>query len=34
MFNHIRAKGKDHEIPPAVEDGSADISQARFQIEF
>jgi len=34
MFNYIRAKVKDREIPPAVEDGSADIFQARFQIEF
>jgi len=34
MFNYIRAKVKDREIHPAVEDGSADIFQARFQIEF
>ena len=34
MFNYIGAKVKAREIPPAVEDGSADIFQARFQIEF
>jgi len=34
MFNYVRAKVKDRKIPPAVEDGSADIFQARFQIEF
>ena len=34
MFNYIRAKVKDRERPPSVDDGSADIFQARFQIQF
>ncbi len=34
MFNYIRAKVEDRETQPAVEEGSADIFQARFQIEF
>lgn len=34
MFNYIRAKAKDREIPPPIEDGTADILQVRFQIIF
>jgi phosphate-selective porin OprO/OprP len=34
MFNYIRARVKDREVPPAFEDGDADIFQARFQIIF
>jgi phosphate-selective porin OprO/OprP len=34
MFNYIRAKVKDRETPPSVDDGTADIFQARFQISF
>ena len=32
MFNYVRAKAKDRKTPPPVEDGTADIFQARFQI--
>ncbi|MBL7217436.1 MAG: hypothetical protein ISS62_07075 [Desulfobacteraceae bacterium] len=34
MLNYIRAKAKDRETPPPVEDGTADILQVRFQITF
>jgi len=34
MFNYIRAKAKDRETPPPIEDGTADILQVRFQIIF
>ncbi|MBC8460533.1 MAG: hypothetical protein H8D67_21320 [Deltaproteobacteria bacterium] len=34
MFNYIRAKAKDRESPPPIEDGIADIFQVRFQIIF
>ncbi|MFC1823282.1 OprO/OprP family phosphate-selective porin [Thermodesulfobacteriota bacterium] len=34
MFNYINARVKDRLTPPAVEDGRANILQARFQIEF
>jgi phosphate-selective porin OprO/OprP len=34
MFNYVRAKVKDRLNPPAVEEGHANILQARFQIEF
>jgi phosphate-selective porin OprO/OprP len=34
MFNYIRPKVKDRETPPAVDDGTADILQARFQFLF
>lgn len=34
MFNYIRAKAKDRESPPPIEDGIADILQVRFQIIF
>ncbi len=34
MFNYIRAKAKDRESPPPIEDGTADILQVRFQIIF
>jgi len=32
MFNYVRAKAKDRETPPPIEDGIADILQVRFQI--
>ena len=34
MFNYVRARAKDREIPPPIEDGIADILQVRFQITF
>ena len=34
MFNYIRARAKDRESPPRIEDGIADILQVRFQIIF
>jgi phosphate-selective porin OprO/OprP len=34
MLNYIRAKVRDRETPPAVDDGTADILQARFQFLF
>ncbi|MCJ7683112.1 MAG: OprO/OprP family phosphate-selective porin [Desulfobacteraceae bacterium] len=34
MFNYIRAKVKNRETPPPIEDGIADILQVRFQIIF
>ncbi len=34
MLNYIRAKAKDRETPPPIEDGIADILQVRFQIIF
>jgi phosphate-selective porin len=34
MFNYVRARAKDRSNPPPVDDGYANILQARFQIEF
>jgi len=34
MFNYVRAKVKNRETPPLIEDGIADILQVRFQITF
>ncbi|MEN8779664.1 MAG: porin [Desulfobacterales bacterium] len=34
MFNYVRARVKDRSNPPPVDDGYANILQARFQIEF
>jgi len=32
MFNYVRAKAKNRETPPSIEDGTANILQLRFQI--
>ena len=34
MINYVRARVRDRLNPPVVEDGRANILQARFQIEF
>ncbi len=34
MLNYVRAEAKNREIPPSIEDGTADILQVRFQITF
>ena len=34
MFNYVRAEAKNREIPPPIEEGTANILQIRFQITF
>ncbi|HIJ58228.1 MAG TPA: porin, partial [Deltaproteobacteria bacterium] len=34
MLNYVRAEAKNREIPPSIEDGTANILQVRFQITF